>query len=944
MKVSFSDLRKIANWKLLRPAAIVVFALLAAILTLYFILRSFENAQLHASQALLIAGLIVTLAFGAMTFELARRRQALHRLAQLKNEADEAAIASEARYRTLFESIAQRKQVQDELERSEERFRKVVEDGPLGIGLRDLNGNFFFASKRLCEMSGRTEEDFRVKGLKETSLPEDFSIDQACSARLLKGEIEHYTFEKRLLRKDGTHLWVQKTVSLMCANDGSPLYFIAMLHDIDARKKAELELERRRESLENAIVERTAELQLKNAQLASEVVERTQSEEKLRTLSQAVENSATMVVITDSKGLIEYVNPTFVQTTGYTRDEVVGKSPKVLSSKTHAASFYENMWNTILSGNKWRGEFLNKRKNGELYWQAAAIAPIYNAKGVITHFVSVMEDITERKRLDEELKNAKETAEAANRAKSAFLAVMSHEIRTPMNAILGMNYLLRHSQLTPKQGEYTARIDTAARNLLAIINDILDFSKVEAGRIELESIEFNLEDVLNNLVHISTLQAQQKGLELKLIIAPEVPCALVGDSLRLGQVLLNLVNNAVKFTRKGEVEITVAREASSDPALAALNFSVRDTGIGIAREQLAYIFEPFGQADTSTARHYGGTGLGLAICKRFVQLMGGDIKVDSEEGVGSHFSFTLPFKISAFQNNPRSIPRAKSVQLKQIDHSILRGARILLVEDNEVNQQVAVEILTMAGCDVTAAPDGAAALAILSNAGNDHAFACVLMDLQMPGMDGYAATRAIRAQERFASLPVLAMTADAISGVRESCIKAGMNDYLSKPIRPDKLFATLARWVAHARSGVPPNARPAHESAQDWTVSPVPTPYPAPRDEPPAVDFKTPLKQMDNNHALFARLLQQFQQKYANADKEIAEAIARGNRKDALAQLHSLKGVSATLGFNAVSRAARHWEAELKSDAPESNGACAQIQESLREAMACIAVKLDGDR
>ncbi|HEY4744820.1 MAG TPA: response regulator [Desulfuromonadaceae bacterium] len=766
-----------------------------------------------------------------------------------------------------------------------------------------------------------------------------------------------------------------------------------------------------------------------------DLTERLLAQERLLKLSRAVENSPATVVITDRHGMIEYVNPKFTEITGFSAEEALGQNPRILNAGVQSKEFYRHLWGTILSGNEWRGEFRNRKKNGEMYWEQASISPIRDEKGSITHFVAVKEDITERRRAAEELHRAKEAADSANRSKSEFLANMSHEIRTPLNAIIGFSTLALKSGLTPRQHDYVDKIGKAGVTLLRTINDILDFSKVEAGMLEMESIPFHLDDVLANVANLFQQKVMDKRLEFFISCAPDLPFPLKGDPLRLGQVLTNLVGNAVKFTEQGEVELSIEC-ADREENRARLLFSVRDTGIGLTPEQCARLFQAFSQADGSTTRKYGGTGLGLSISKRLVEIMGGEIRVESEPDVGSVFTCSawfgvepgeeahppfpaalndahvlivddsatsrtvltkllasLPLRVDSVGSGREAIEAVRrndgidpyrlvlmdwqmpgmdgieaTRRIKRDSHlgsqpiiivitsfggemeqaqaraagadeflhkpftasslvaELFRifpterlsaagapqtdepghdfsGARILLVDDNEINRQITIELLGEMGAQLDVACNGKEAVERVSAA--EPPYDLVLMDIQLPVMDGYEATRRIREDNRCVGLPIIAMTAHALVEEQQRAFDAGMDDLITKPIDLRAMLRTIDTHLRRSADG--PLAMRPHGDAGAGTMS-IPS--------IPGVNVAAALENIDDNRELYLWILRAFLDNQYTTATAVAQALAGGDRALAQRLVHTARGVAGSIGADRVVEAALALEAGIRHDVP----------------------------
>ncbi|MBC3872429.1 response regulator [Undibacterium flavidum] len=677
------------------------------------------------------------------------------------------------------QDITERKQAEDERRMNHALMEQAFGSSPIGMALIDIEGKFLRVNRVLCDMFGYQDIELLNQEANKFAHPDDVSQDKQLILQLLHGEIERYEVHKRFFHKDGTLVWLQVNASLVRDALGAPVNFVTQIQDITQRLLAEAQLNQ---------------------------------------LSQAVEQSTEAIIITDVIGKIEYVNDTFVKKSGFSKLDAIGHYPNILNSGQTPAETFSQLWKTIRAGDTWKGELINRRKDGSISIEYATISPLRQADGSISHFVSTQEDINEKKKLGEELEKhrhhleelvdsrtkelaiARQLAEAANQAKSNFIANMSHEIRTPMNGVLGMTYLALGGVTDPKQRDYLEKIHLSGQHLLHIVDDILDFSKIEAGKMHLEAIDFSLNELMKKLTIMVNTKAAGRQLKLHIEIGEDVPRQMHGDPLRLSQILINYTNNAIKFTEHGEIRIRV-RVLKETPSGWLIKFEVSDSGIGMSEDQQSKMFRSFEQADGSTTRKYGGTGLGLAISKELAILMGGEVGVQSRLGQGSTFWFTA--LLEQIKGPPLPIEQIKEYQhglddLKRLAQN--QDICILLVDDNDFNQQVGSELLKVAGCEVMTAEDGQQALDVLAQA--KEKINCVLMDIQMPVMDGLEATRHIRANPEYLHIPVIAITANAMNQDRIQCLSVGMNDFIAKPFTPDLLYATVFRWLGQANPEV----------------------------------------------------------------------------------------------------------------------------------------------
>jgi PAS domain S-box-containing protein len=584
--------------------------------------------------------------------------------------------------------------------------------------------------------------------------------------------------------------------------------FNQMLERIQERDAA---LKSAKEGLEIRVLARTEELQM-------EVNERIRAErhlqnslKELKDLESALDQHC-IVARTDRRGTITFVNEKFCSISKYSREELIGMDHRIINSTFHPKEFIAELWSTIKSGRVWKGDIKNLAKDGEFYWVDTTIVPFCDEKGEPHQYIAIRSDITAIKRVEDDLRGAKDAAEEANRAKSEFLANMSHEIRTPLNGVMGMTDLALDTQLSPEQREYLETVKMSADSLLTVINDILDFSKIEAGKIDLDAADFNLRDCLEASLKTMALRADEKGLELLCEVAAEVPEIVRGDTGRLRQIIINLVGNAIKFTEKGEVALKVqVKETNERDRI--LRFTVADSGIGIPKDKLQLIFDPFSQADTTTTRKYGGTGLGLTISSRLVGMMGGRIWVESELGKGSQFHFTAQLE-NADQ---------KAIEIGSIaPPEILRGVNVLVVDDNRTNRMILTGMLMRWEMKSSMAQDGEEALAKLSEAqAAGDPFALILMDMHMPKMDGFELIERIRKSPYPSTVTIMMLTSAGHRGDAARCQELGVAAYLLKPIRQSELREAIARVLGarEHKGAIPLITRYSLQDAREPTAS-----------------------------------------------------------------------------------------------------------------------------
>lgn len=939
-----------------------------------------------------------------------------------------------------YVDISTYRRAESALEKAEDMFRLLAENTGDWVFVTDTDQRYRFISPACKEICGYPPEELlAAPDLMHVVIhPEDhdkFFRHWSNAAQ----EPEHRE-DIRIRHRDGSERWIEHHCRPMHDSTGRFLGRCGANRDITARKQAEAQM---------------------------------------RKLSLAVEQSPHSIVITNTNAEIEFVNAEFCRSSGYTFEEVQGSNPRILKSGQTPRQTYVDLWDALVNGRTWQGEFINRRKNGEIYVEQQYVSPIRMEDGRVTHYLSIKDDVTEKKRfaaeldqhrhhleelvaerasqiisLNDQLEVRAAAAEAANQAKSRFLANMSHEIRTPMNAVIGLSYTLRRKITQPQQADLLNKIASSAEHLLGVINDILDISKIEADKLVLEKASFDIDELLSRICGMVIDRIHEKHLEL-IVDTVALPGILCGDPTRLGQALLNYLGNAVKFTERGSITLRTRILESSD-SMVLMRFEVSDTGIGIPGDQQERLFQLFSQADESTTRRFGGTGLGLAITKRLAEMMGGEVGIESTQGVGSTFWMTARlqrienegdhFVIPQLQHQHalvvdnshatrlvhsqllsrtgmrnltvatgrealqalreadasgqpfdlvlldmlmpdmdghetmraiRALPLSRqpeaflvtasgdrqvfesahkmgfsSVILKPMSivllHAALQrylvshqtlplntgdspafndlaGYRLLLAEDDPINRVVALSLLEETGCILEMVENGEQ---VLARAAADK-YDLILMDMQMPIIDGIEATQRLRAMPDLCQMPIIAMTANAFVEDRETCLAAGMNDFITKPVQPELLYATLRRWLPQ---------RPVNNAKQtSITASAAPTrpaqsieqDIPLPEDIP-GLSVEAGLCALSGKRQSYRRLLNRFVEMYANAPAHFRTFLAVGDFAGLQAEAHRLKGAAATLGAHLVALAAKEIELTIK---PTGNRADPRVISGLIEVL-----------
>ncbi|MCQ8116571.1 PAS domain S-box protein [Methylomonas rosea] len=777
--------------------------------------------------------------------------------------------------------ITERREAEQQIRESEEQFRTLFEDTKEAISIIE-DGRFVNANRACLEMLGMDSMN-TLKNLGPAQLSPPYQLDGQLSSdkanEMMRIALEtgSHQFEWTHVRANGECFPVEILLTAIRRNGKALLHTV--WRDIAEKKKAEAELANYRQHLEALVAERTGELKTANEQLKI-------SEERLGFALAASNDGIWDWNLRDNS---TYCNNAYFQMLGYK----LGEFPQDANSHwiqllhpEHRESIVTQAQKELQNKGFYEMEFQMRAKDGSYKWILSRAKVVErDTNGQPVRAVGTHTDLTARKELELELAllAAKEQAEAANLSKSTFLANMSHEIRTPMNAILGMSHLLQRELNQPDQLDKLAKITYASKHLLSLINDILDLSKIEAERLQIEETPINVAALLDHAYSIMAERARGKGLRFSKELDDSLAAMpLLGDPLRIGQILINYLGNAIKFTDAGEISLKACLLTQSAERV-EVRFEVRDTGIGLDDEQQARVFEAFEQGQSSTTRKYGGTGLGLTISRHLANMMGGTVGVISTKGSGSTFWFTV--RLKSDRNPPSAVLAADTADFR-------REATILLVEDNEINQEVAKELLETTGLTVELANHGAEAL----NMVNNRRYDLILMDMHMPIMDGLEATRLIRQLPNCQTLPIIAMTANAFQEDRQDWLTAGMNDFLAKPVDPDILFAMLSRWLPDKSSNLK------HLAAEKVSTG-----------KSLVLDTAIGLRSFAGKHHSYEKMLRRFIDSHLDDARKIVEAAEADDVETARRLAHTLKSVAATLGLEQVRALAAILEQRIKS-------------------------------
>ncbi len=653
---------------------------------------------------------------------------------------------------SLERELSNRKQVEEELRTSEEKYRSLLDNLDFGIfrsSPEDM-GKLIEVNPAMWKIFGYAskEEFFKIN-------PADLYQNAVDRKKFREKIFSQGNVAKEILKmkkKDGTPIYCSLTTNAIADKNGKVQYFDGILEDITDRK----------------IIE-----------------------DRVRIFSYAFEQNPSMIIITNLQGKIEYVNPKLLAVTGYTLEEVLGKNPRFLKSGEASPEVYREFWNTLSSGNEWHGEFHNVKKNGEKFWVSSSTSPIKNAEGQPTHYIAIQEDTTLRKQKEEELREAKEIAEEANRTKSQFLAKMSHELRTPLNAIIGYSEMLQEEAEDLGQQTFTPdleKIRSAGKHLLALINDILDLSKIEAGKMTLYLENFEIAAMIQDV--ITTVKPLAKKNTNRLEAHYNFDIGIMrADMTKVRQILFNLISNACKFTENGVVVLEVSQIFKEGNRW--ILFRVTDTGIGMTPDQMQNLFKEFTQADSSTTRKYGGTGLGLAISKRFAEMMGGDITVTSDFGRGTQFTVRLPSEVidKDLESKPAVFIPATMPVMTQIlpEISMAKEGTVLIIDDDLEQLDILSRFLQKEGFNIATASSGEEGL----QKAKTIRPTAITLDVMMPKSDGWSVLTALKSDPELTNIPVIMLS---VIDDKNMGYALGVTDYITKPVDKDQLLAVLKKY------------------------------------------------------------------------------------------------------------------------------------------------------